>query len=134
MKKMFLFLFVSMSILLYASTLWSSQDQYRPRWVNVTATAYCPCAICCGADANGITSTGRNANTRGVAVAPRLIPYGSRLDIPGYGHWIPADDTGGAMRQAARRGEYLIDLRFKTHEEALQWGRKQITVRIWERK
>lgn len=91
-------------------------------------TAYCPCESCCGKWADGLTSRGRNAwRTRGVAVDPKVIPYGSTVSIPGYGDFI-ADDTGGAMRKP---GQVKIDLRFHTHAAALEFGVK--TMEVWVR-
>ena len=101
----------------------------------VTVTAYCPCKKCCGRFADGRTHTGRDAYKAGVAVDPTVIPLGSRLDIPGYdrgpngnGSWILADDTGS--RVVGKR----IDVRFKTHEEAIKWGVKRLKIRIWKKK
>jgi len=92
-------------------------------------TAYCPCARCCGKYADGKTSIGKDASTPGVAADPRLLAYGTRLDIPGIGI-LAVDDTGGAMRQSAKKGIWHIDVRFPTHQEALQWGVKTIPVEI----
>lgn len=90
-------------------------------------TAYCPCAKCCGKFSDGVTSRGRDAfKTRGVAVDPKRIAYGSKVTIPGAGTFI-ADDTGGAMRNA---DGYHIDLRFHTHQAALNWGVKHLEVTI----
>ena len=106
-------------------------------WLWLTITAYCPCSVCCGTNANGTTATGRDANLPGVAVDPRVIPLGSHLDIPGYtrtngtstypGAWILADDTGRLIKG------FKIDIRFKTHEEALEWGKKRLRVRVWKK-
>jgi 3D (Asp-Asp-Asp) domain-containing protein len=95
----------------------------------VTATAYCPCAKCCGRGSPGITKTGRNAWTPGVAVDPRIIPLGSHLDIPGYnrktnGAWVLCDDVGGKIKKDR------IDVRFDSHREALRWGVKRIKIRV----
>lgn len=93
-------------------------------------TAYCPCKICCGEFADNLTATGRDATIpNGVAVDFNLIPRWSKLKIPGVGVRI-ADDTGGAMRQSAKKGIYHIDVRFKTHQEALNWGRQWLPVEI----
>ena len=47
-------------------------------------THYCPCSICCGPWANGVTSTGSTAVTNGAsAVDPTGIPYGSRVVVNG---------------------------------------------------
>ena len=108
------------------------------RWIDVEASAYCPCAKCTNGD--GVTASGRDASLPGVAVDGKFIRRGEHLDIPGYkrgpnanGSWILADDTGGAMRQAAKRGKVLIDVRFASHQEALNWGRQWIRVRVWEK-
>lgn len=100
------------------------------RTTNMKVTAYCPCEKCCGKYADGFTSTGKNAKkTIGVAADPKLLPYGTRLNIPGLGV-LSVDDTGGAMRQSAKKGIYHIDIRFPNHQEALNWGVKNLSVEI----
>ena len=89
--------------------------------LNVLATAYCPCAKCCGKWADGMTAIGRDASLKGVAVDKRIIPLRSTVRIPGYGTVI-ADDVGGAIKRER------IDVRFTSHQEALNWGRKNITI------
>jgi 3D (Asp-Asp-Asp) domain-containing protein len=85
-----------------------------------TVTAFCPCKICCGPAACGITASGTRANHRLVA-APRHIPFGTRLTIPGYGAAL-VEDRGGAVR-----GNRL-DVLFPTHKEALAWGIKHVEI------
>lgn len=106
---------------------------FQSYWMEVESTAYCPCSKCCGRHADGKTATGKDANKAGCAVDPKIIPLGSRIDIPGYergsnsnGSWIEADDTGSAIK--GKR----IDVRFSSHKEALEWGRKTITIRVWK--
>jgi uncharacterized protein YabE (DUF348 family) len=85
----------------------------------VTATAYAP-----GADGVGTrTATGARAGFGIVAVDPRVIPLGTRLYIPGYGYGIAAD-TGGAVRGNR------IDLCFDSAAQALEWGRRSVTIVI----
>lgn len=79
-------------------------------------TAYCN---------KGRTSTGRSTQRGIVAVDPKVIPYGTKLYIPGYGYAV-AGDTGGAMRS----GKVLIDLWFNSEAECNAWGRKTKTVYI----
>lgn len=102
------------------------------REIEAEVTAYCPCRHCCGKYADGKTSTGKNAWLRGAAVDPQTISYGSRIYIPGYGT-VQADDTGVAMRKAARQGKVLIDVRFVLHQDALNWGRQKLTVRVYDK-
>ena len=79
--------------------------------VHMKITAYCPCEKCCGKDADGVTSRNKDAYiTKGIAADPKLIPYNTILEIPNYGKF-KVDDTGGAMRQSAKKGIYHIDFR-----------------------
>lgn len=108
--------------------------------LEVEATAYCNCGECCGWELDpggrpvyakgrlkgrkkivGMTCSGAMASRGTVAADLSVIPMGTRLRIPGYGHGI-VQDTGRAIKGAR------IDLWFPTHEEAQRWGRK--TVRI----
>lgn len=104
------------------------------RWVEVKTTGYCPCARCCGKDADGYTARMRDVSRfpHGIAVDPELIPYEMWLDIPGYGHHM-VDDTGGAMRQSGKRDIVHMDLRFKTHAQARRWGVRWMWVAIPQR-
>ncbi len=88
----------------------------------MTVTAYCPCEKCCGAYSNGYTATGAKA-TQGVTIAtdPDVIPMGTEVEIDG--HIYIAQDVGGAI--SGNR----IDLYFDSHEDALQWGVREKTVR-----
>lgn len=131
-RRLFLRVFAG---LLVAPASLLHAGEWTARRVKVRATAYCPCSKCCGKHADGKTATGRDAYKAGIAVDSSVIPLGSRVDIPGHnrgsngnGSWILADDTGGAIK--GRR----IDVRFKTHKEALEWGVKNITIRVWSKR
>jgi 3D (Asp-Asp-Asp) domain-containing protein len=85
--------------------------------LSMVATAYT--AACGGC--SGITASGRAAGHGVVAVDPRVIPLGTHMYIPGYGHAV-AGDTGGAIRGNR------IDLGFNSNAAANQFGRRAITV------
>jgi 3D (Asp-Asp-Asp) domain-containing protein len=87
--------------------------------ISMVATAYT--ANCYGC--SGTTATGHHAGHGIVAVDPRVIPLGSHLYIPGYGHAI-AGDTGGAI-QGNR-----VDLGFNSNADAMQFGRRSVTVYV----
>ncbi|GAC1404674.1 MAG: 3D domain-containing protein [Candidatus Velthaea sp.] len=89
--------------------------------LTMVATAYT--ANCNGC--SGITAIGRAAGHGIVAVDPHIIPLGTHLYIPGYGHAL-AGDTGGAIR--GRR----IDLGFNSHGDAMSFGRRAITVYVFK--
>lgn len=83
-------------------------------------TAYCGCEKCCG---GGKTATGTiPTENRTIAVDPKIIPYGSHVIINGQ-EYI-AEDTGGAIKGNR------IDIYFKTHEEAVEFGRQDLEVYI----
>lgn len=67
------------------------------------------------------TATGARARRGVVAVDPDVIPLGTRVYVPGYGVAVAAD-TGGAIRGSR------IDLCFDSVAEAIQWGRRTVTV------
>jgi 3D (Asp-Asp-Asp) domain-containing protein len=82
--------------------------------VTVVATGY---------SMDGTTATGVPVGWGTVAVDPSVIPLGSRLTIPGYGEGVAAD-TGSAIQGAT------VDLWFPTQRQALQWGRRVVTVTL----
>jgi 3D (Asp-Asp-Asp) domain-containing protein len=93
----------------------------------VTAYAYCPGPCCCGPYADGKTATGTDARLKGIAVDPAVIPLGSLVEVPGYGT-VRADDTGGSKIKGL-----AIDVRFRTHAQAVAWGKRRWRVIIRER-
>lgn len=58
-----------------------------------------------------------------VAVDPRMIPYYTKMYIPGYGIAM-AGDTGGDMVG------HRIDLFFNDYHRAIQWGRRDVDIYI----
>ena len=78
-------------------------------------TAYCACSKCCGEWADGITASGAPA-VEGVTVAvdPDVIPFGTTLVIAGQEY--KAQDSGSAIKGN------VIDIYFKDHQEALNYG------------
>lgn len=91
--------------------------------MTVSATAYT--AYCTGC--SGITRTGidlrSNPNQKVIAVDPNVIPLGSKVWVEGYGTAI-AGDTGGAIKG------HKIDVFIPSQQAALNWGRKNITIKV----
>lgn len=87
--------------------------------IHMIATAYT--AGCYGC--SGVTASGVRAGFGVIAVDPRVIPLGTKLFIPGYGRAV-AGDTGGAI--LGNR----IDLGMNTQRDALQFGRRPVTVYV----
>ncbi len=82
--------------------------------MTVSSTGYC---------LRGRTSTGIPTGWGVVAVDPAVIPLGTTMTIPGYGEGVAAD-TGSAVRGA------MIDVWFPKCSQALEWGRKVVTITI----
>ena len=76
----------------------------------------------CG-EGYGITYTGTQATVgRTIAVDPRVIPYGAKVYIEGYG-WRIAEDKGAWVN------DNHIDILVDTHDQALKLGTK--TGGVW---
>ena len=89
----------------------------------VEATAYTAyCSGCSGVTATGIDLRA-NPHLKVIAVDPKVIPLGSRVWVEGYGEAI-AGDTGGAIKGNK------IDVFFPSQQDALNWGRKTVTIKI----
>jgi 3D (Asp-Asp-Asp) domain-containing protein/peptidoglycan hydrolase CwlO-like protein len=84
------------------------------RQMTVSSTGYC---------LKGTTATGIPVGWGVIAVDPGVIPLGTRMFVPGYGEGVAAD-TGSAVRGA------MIDVWFPTCSQALQWGRKTVTITL----
>lgn len=92
----------------------------RTRVLQMVATAYDPQTCRCNR-----TAIGMRATTGVIAVDPRVIPLGSRVHVEGYGYAI-AGDTGGAIKGN------IIDVCYPTRREAINWGRRRVTVTVLE--
>lgn len=97
------------------------------RTVRMRVTAYCPCEKCCGEFADGITASGHKIEPGDCFVAAdRNFPFGTELIVPDYNanRLVKVLDRGGAIT-----GERL-DVFFPTHEQALQWGVRNLDVKV----
>lgn len=104
------------------------EEAPSPEEIPMKVTAYCPCALC--SLGGGVTALGDRARTPdGVAADFTLLPPRTVLFIPGVGE-REVDDTGSDMREAGRLGQYHIDVRFRTHKEALAFGSRVLPVTI----
>ena len=115
----------------------------KTEYITLEATGYCKCKKCCGWKRNllmqpvyaygpqkgekkkiGVTASGTKAKAgRTIAADTSVFPFGTRMKVPGYG-WGTVEDRGGAIKGGR------IDLFFKTHKQALEWGRQTITVEV----
>lgn len=98
-----------------AEQLKAEQEKNSKKYVgNFKITHYCPCNICNGSwgskTALGTTMT----PYRTIAVDPRIIPLGSKVEIQGKTYI--AEDTGGAIKGNR------IDMCVSSHSEAYRRG------------
>lgn len=114
------------------TTIIEEPEPQEPEWIEVEATAYCPCEKCCGKWAlnrpDGVVYTASGAIAQeGVTIAAdwSVFPVGTVLFIEGYGTRT-VQDKGAAVKGNA------IDVYFESHEEALVFGRQKVLVYIAE--
>jgi 3D (Asp-Asp-Asp) domain-containing protein len=72
----------------------------------------------------GQTASGTQAEIGTIAADTTLYPFGTILYVPGYGYGR-VEDRGGAIK-----GNRL-DVFFKKHRQAEQWGRATVNVHVW---
>jgi 3D (Asp-Asp-Asp) domain-containing protein len=94
----------------------AAPTQIGPRGGSMTVVAT-------GYSMSGRTATGAPTGWGVVAVDPGMIPFGTRMTIPGYGSGVAAD-TGSAIQGAT------IDLWFPTVAQARAWGRRTVTITL----
>lgn len=102
-----------------------------PEWkyYYMTATAYCPCEICCGEWADGLTYTEDTAGRGCVAIDPVNGPLklGQRVYVVGYGEGV-CNDIGGTITK------WKIDLCYNEgeHHLATKYGVELVKVYVLE--
>ena len=95
--------------------------------ITVEATAYTAnCEGCSGTTATGVNLK-ENPDAKVIAVDPNVIPLGSKVYVEGYGY-ATAEDTGGAIKGNR------IDVFIPSQDQAVDFGRKTVTVKILETK
>lgn len=108
------------------------EENEQLRTIRAKLTAYSPLENRDGQQAEGDpnkTSTGKQVSRGYAAADPRKLPYGTKLEIPNYGV-VEIQDTGGALRNDGKN--IRIDLFHNTYKDAMQFGVKDIDVKILE--
>ena len=94
----------------------------------VWVTAYCPCSICCGPYANGITASGKTArakHTIAVDAYNPIVPMGTKVVIEGITYTV--EDTGDLNHYGND-----FDIFYAHHEDTSQWGRRHVEAYLAE--
>ncbi|MFO7841479.1 MAG: 3D domain-containing protein [Fidelibacterota bacterium] len=116
----------------------------RPKIVTMQVTAYCACQKCTGWKYNwlgrrvyaygpqkgkpkeiGLTASGTKACRGIIAADTDIYPMGTIMFIEGYG-FGRVEDRGSAIKG------HHIDLFFKSHDRAMEWGNKIMKVKVWK--
>ena len=83
---------------------------------------YCPCKICCGKWAGGLTSTGTWPEQKfSLACNKAWTRQGKKFFIPSFG-LTECEDTGSKIQ-----GTH-VDMFVETHAEAVRLGIKKVTA------
>ncbi len=119
-----------MCFVVKVSFIWANAQNTEPESAVQTeartmrVTAYCACERCCGQWADGITASGHRIQPGDkFCAAPRSIPFGTMIDIPGYGR-VPVLDRGGAIKGRT------LDVFIPDHEDALRWGNQDLVCTV----
>lgn len=112
-----------------ANTLAAKVEGKTPTVKTLNTSAYCACVKCCG-KTNGITSSGAKATAWYTVAAGKGYPIGTIIYIPALsnkpnGGWFVVQDRGGAI------SNNKLDVFCSTHNEALQYGRKNLECYIY---
>lgn len=94
----------------------------------VWVTAYCPCSLCCGSYANGITASGKTAkakHTIAVDAYNPIVPMGTKVVIEGTVYTV--EDTGDLNHYGND-----FDIFYAKHSDCGQWGRRHVEAYIAE--
>jgi 3D (Asp-Asp-Asp) domain-containing protein len=110
-------------LLITALALALTTPAHGPQLRRFTVTAYCHCSPICTRRGDGITASGVRVREGITIAAPRSIPFGTRIWVPGAG-WRTVQD------RLSRRYDHRLDLYFTSHKRALQWGIQHLTCTI----
>ena len=94
----------------------------------VWVTGYCPCSICCGPYANGITASGKAARAKHTIAVDAYKPkvqMGTKVIIKGTEYTV--EDTGDLNKYGND-----FDIYFAKHEDAVKWGRQKVKAYLAE--
>lgn len=91
-------------------------------WVKFTATGYCNCSKCCG-KTTGRTASGTKATAGRTVAMSSKYSFGTKVEIKGMGTYV-VEDRGGAIKGNK------IDIYFDSHQEALNFGRRTVYLRV----
>lgn len=119
-------------------------SNWKEQTTSIETTGYCKCGKCCGWKRNwkfqpvvaygrnkgqpkkvGVTASGTMVGWGTIAADTRYYPFGTIMQIPGYG-WGRVEDIGGGIK-----GMH-IDLYFPSHQQALEWGREWKQIKVWK--
>jgi len=89
-----------------------SNPKPKMKYIKVLAVAYC---------IHGRTATGTRTKYGTIAVDPKVIPYGTKIYVPGYG-WGIASDCGGGI------SGNMVDLWFPTYSQCINWGSRYVKI------
>lgn len=101
-------------------------------WVKFTASSYCFCSKCCG-KTTGITASGTKATAGRTVAMSSSYPFGTKVLIKTSSGKILnnenpyiVEDRGGAIKGNK------IDIFQNSHQEALNFGRQTVYVKVVE--
>lgn len=113
----------------YEAVRWK-QGTYKARYLTVEATGYAPLdpravkGMCYSGNPH-VTASGARTRPGVTVAAPKHVPFGTKVIVPGHGLRV-VEDRGGAIKGNK------IDICFARRVDALQFGRRNIEIIVFE--
>ena len=91
--------------------------KYKAKYTGIASAYYEP--------AGNLTASGMKVGYGRIGVNPKIIPYGTKLYVTGYGYCVAAD-TGWGVTGMGR----LADLYFPSEAQCEAWGLRTVTLYV----
>lgn len=93
--------------------------QYTKKYTGIASAYYEP--------PGSMTASGMTVGVGRIGVNPKVIPYGTRLYVTGYGYCVAADCGWGTTGMGR-----IADLYMNSEAECEQWGIREVTMYVLE--
>ena len=129
----------------------------EPVVARLEVEGFCDCSLCCGwrRDAQGhsvhaagpaegkpyvygSTTSGTRAHFGSIAADTARFPYGTIMDVPGYGcgvvesQYVPPVSTNAVAVASTNAPSGTIRVWFPNHARAVKWGHEPLDVAVWD--
>lgn len=95
----------------------SGEFRYTKKYTGIATAYYEP--------PGNLTASGMTVGVGRIGVNPKVIPYGTKLYVTGYGYCVAADCGWGTIGMGR-----IADLYMNSEAECEQWGVREVTIYV----